>query len=136
MIKYIASNCLRLEILIEQFVKAVKLFAFITNLIQFLDKCSRLQNRSSPIPQPVVVVLLLVVVFKVHQVIFTATPNLPLVNFRPKLRNEPNQNRGILVLIHDTLYSEISIKRTPYKVGISLMRTVTPCTNGFTFKIL
>ena len=88
MIKYIASNCLRLEILIEQFVKTVKLFAFITNLIQFLDKCSRLQNRSSPIPQTVaVVVVVVVVVFKVHQVIFTATLNLPLVNFRPKLRN-------------------------------------------------
>ena len=86
MIKYIASNCLRLEILIEQFVKTVKLFAFITNLIQFLDKCSRLQNRSSPIPQTVAVVVV-VVVFKVHQVIFTATLNLPLVNFRPKLRN-------------------------------------------------
>ena len=90
MIKYIASNCLRLEILIEQLVKTVKLFAFITNLIQFLDKCSRLQNRSSPIPQTVavvVVVVVVVVVFKVHQVIFTATLNLPLVNFRPKLRN-------------------------------------------------
>ena len=86
MIKYIASNCLRLEILIEQFVKTVKLFAFITNLIQFLDKCSRLQNRSSPIPQTVAVVVV-VVVFKVHQAIFTATLNLPLVNFRPKLRN-------------------------------------------------
>ena len=87
MIKYIASNCLRLEILIEQLVKTVKLFAFITNLIQFLDKCSRLQNRSSPIPQTVAVVVVVVVVFKVHQVIFTATLNLPLVNFRPKLRN-------------------------------------------------
>ena len=32
-------------------------------------------------------------------------------------------------------YSGISIKRTPYKADISIRRTVTPCTDGYTVKL-